>query len=139
MTQTEGPSLSTARLDVLVVEDNRDARESLRMLLAVLGHHVTVAADGMEGVEKGVASRPQLALVDIGLPRLDGFEVARRLRTALGRSVLIVAETGYKDPDYYARAADAGFDGYLVKPIDFNDLRGWLEMGRTLREQGLPE
>jgi two-component system, sensor histidine kinase len=78
---------------ILVIEDNEDGRESMRLLLSLLGHRVEVAADGEEGVRKALESRPDVAIVDINLPRLNGYEVARRLRQALGRSITLIAHT----------------------------------------------
>ena len=83
---TKGQELcATKPRDVLIVEDNPDGRESLRMLLELLGYRVEVAQDGYEGVEKALTHHPKVGLIDIGLPGLDGYEVARRLRSALQR------------------------------------------------------
>ena len=78
---------------ILLVEDNEDNRESLKLLLSLLGHCVTVAADGIDGVRQALRTRPELAIIDIGLPGLDGCQVARRVRNALGREVVLVAYT----------------------------------------------
>src|SRR5262245_38386622 len=105
--------------EVLVVEDNRDAAESLRLLLEVFGHRVCVAHDGLEALDSARAHHPGVMLVDIGLPEIDGYEVARRIRgePAL-RDVTLVALTGHgRDEDRQA-ALTAGFDHHLVKPID---------------------
>jgi CheY-like chemotaxis protein len=110
----------------LVVEDHPDTRESLKTLLGLLGHAVEVAADGVEGVERALELRPRVAVVDLGLPRLDGYQVARRLRAALGRDILLVAYTAYNDPDDRVRALQAGFDLHLVKPLDWNLFAPWL-------------
>jgi CheY-like chemotaxis protein len=107
---------------VLVVEDGPDNRETLQELLELLGHEVHTAVDGVEGVERALALRPDVALVDIGLPRLDGFEVARRLRAELGAGVFLVALTGYGQPEDRARALAAGFDMHLTKPMDLDAL-----------------
>jgi len=107
---------------VLVVEDGPDNRETLQELLEMLGHEVHTAVDGVEGVERALALRPDAALVDIGLPRLDGFEVARRLRAELGAGVFLVALTGYGQPEDRARALAAGFDLHLTKPMDLDAL-----------------
>jgi CheY-like chemotaxis protein len=104
-------------LRILLVEDNIDVRESLKSLLEEVGHRVTTAADGLEGIERGVQSRPDVALVDIGLPGLDGYGVARRLRETLGRDVLLVALTGYGLPEDRRRALEGGFDAHLTKPV----------------------
>src|SRR4051812_35070412 len=80
---------------ILVVEDNRDIRNSLRTLIGLLGHQVEVAADGVEGLQKALDLQPRVALIDIGLPGLDGYAVARRLRAAFGREMVLVAYTAY--------------------------------------------
>jgi CheY-like chemotaxis protein len=111
---------------VLVVDDNRDIRDSLKTLLGLLGHKVEVAADGVEGVERALGLRPRVALVDLSLPRLDGYQVARRLRAALGRDILLVAYTASGDPDDRTRALQAGFDLHLLKPLDWDLFTPWL-------------
>ncbi len=111
-----------AALRILIVEDNLDGRESLRDLLELWGHEVELAEDGAEGVEKALAGQPDVALVDIGLPGLDGNEVACRIRAAAGRDhadhIELIAMTGYGQPEDRRRALQAGFDSYLVKPVD---------------------
>jgi len=112
-------SVSPAGLHVLVVEDNEDGRESLRELLELWGHQVSVAENGPEGVERAFSDRPEVALIDIGLPGLDGNEVARRIRSILGEEeISLIAMTGYGQPEDRRRALQAGFDCYLVKPVD---------------------
>ena len=105
---------------VLIVEDNEDARATMRVLLeAVYGHTVYEAATGPEGVEAALRLKPQVALIDLGLPGLDGYEVARRIRGAVGPDGMrLVALTGYGATEDYRRSADAGFDLHLVKPVD---------------------
>jgi CheY-like chemotaxis protein len=112
---------------VLIVEDNPDGRESLRMLLQMYGHTVAVAADGIEGVEKAIELRPDVVLIDIGLPGIDGYEVARRLREAFGHDVRLIACTAYSDPSMRQRAFDVGFDEFQVKPMDLEELLAHLE------------
>jgi signal transduction histidine kinase/ActR/RegA family two-component response regulator len=116
-------AVSDAARRLLVVEDNPDAREALRTLLKLWGHQVEVASDGPEGVEKALAMRPEVALVDIGLPLIDGYEVARRVRSGLGKSVFLVALTGYGQPHDYHLAFEAGFDAHLVKPAEPEEIR----------------
>jgi CheY-like chemotaxis protein len=111
---------------ILIVEDGPDNRETLQELLETLGHTVHVAADGVEGVDVALHVRPEVALVDIGLPRLDGFEVARRVRATLGRQIFLVALTGYGQPEDRTRAAVAGFDAHLTKPMDLDALERML-------------
>jgi signal transduction histidine kinase/CheY-like chemotaxis protein len=115
-------------LNILVVEDNLDGRESLRDLLEIWGHHVEVAASGSEGLARALATRPQVALLDIGLPELDGNELARRIRAALGREGMrLIAMTGYGQPEDRLRSLNAGFDDYLVKPVDPGQLARLLD------------
>jgi len=102
---------------ILLVEDNSDVREGLKTLLEEEGHEVRTAGDGVEGVELALAYQPEVALVDIGLPRLDGYAVARSLREALGPHVLLVALTGYGLPEDRRRALESGFDAHLTKPV----------------------
>jgi CheY-like chemotaxis protein/two-component sensor histidine kinase len=104
---------------VLVVEDNADAAEMLRMLLETHGHTVAVAPDGPRGVEMLGTFAPDIALVDIGLPGFDGYEVARRARAGTNtRGIPLVAITGYGQPTDRARALAAGFDRHMTKPVD---------------------
>jgi len=104
---------------VLLVEDNQDAAEMLAMLLDVLGHEVTVLPDGPAAIEAARTSRPDIMVIDIGLPGMSGYEVAQAVRTdpAL-RRVVLVALTGYGQAEDKARALAAGFDHHLVKPVD---------------------
>jgi CheY-like chemotaxis protein len=107
---------------VLIIEDQPDARRALQRLLQLWGHQVEVAADGPGGVEAATKSNPDIALVDVGLPGLDGYEVARRIRKTLGQNVRLVALTGYGQPEDKERALAAGFDLHLVKPVDSEQL-----------------
>src|SRR5437879_3305589 len=95
---------------VLLVEDNDDGRMTLRILLELNGFGVEEAADGLQGVAKGLAYRPEVAVVDIGLPGLNGYEVARRLRATLGRRIRLIALTAFDEPRDRERALEAGFD-----------------------------
>lgn len=106
------------RRHVVVVEDNPDNRETLVMLLELLGHEVTSACDGPSGARAVLEERPDVAIVDIGLPGFDGYEVARRVRSALGPDVVLVALTGYGQAEDRERARRAGFDVHLTKPAD---------------------
>ena len=108
---------STGR-DILIIEDNGDARDMLRTVLEMEGHRVTAAEDGLTGVDLAISTQPEIALVDIGLPGIDGYEVARRLRQHLGDEVMLVALTGYGQPEDRRQARAAGFDAHLTKPID---------------------
>ena len=118
-TRQKAQSASAPR-DVLIVEDNEDARDTLRRLLEMDGHRVRVASDGLAGLEAVLEAPPEIALIDVGLPRMDGYELARRIRGAqtLERRPYLVAITGYGLPEDRARTRDAGFDLHLVKPVD---------------------
>jgi signal transduction histidine kinase/ActR/RegA family two-component response regulator len=109
---------------ILIVEDNEDAADTLRQLLELAGHKVQVAHDGVAGLEALLANPPELALIDVGLPRMDGYELARRARVAAKgkRLPLLVAVTGYGLPEDRARALAAGFDEHLIKPVDVHAL-----------------
>ena len=111
-------------LKILLVEDNPDARTTLRMLLTIgYGYTVYEAADGASGVQSALDLRPDVALIDIGLPDLDGHEVARRVRAVLDRdAILLVALTGYGTAEDRRRTREAGFDVHLVKPVEAADL-----------------
>jgi signal transduction histidine kinase/CheY-like chemotaxis protein len=126
------PGTPASSRHILLVEDNVDNRESLRDLLEELGHRVDVAADGPQGIEEGLRLRPQVALVDIGLPTLDGFEVARQLRRELGTEVFLIALTGYGQPEDKDLARQAGFDAHLTKPMHPDDLLRMLSAGAAL-------
>ena len=119
--RSESPA-SPAPREILLVEDNADVREGLKLLLEEVGHTVDVAGDGIEALERIAARRPSMALLDIGLPRLDGYSLARRMREALGGSVYLVALTGYGLPEDRRRAMEAGFDAHLAKPITLDSL-----------------
>jgi CheY-like chemotaxis protein len=113
---------SPQTLRVLVVEDHADSARSLSLLLELLGHEVEVVADGREAIGAVERFRPALVLLDIGLPGMDGYEVARRLR-ARGSKALLVSLTGYGRDADKLRSREAGFDSHLVKPVDLETLK----------------
>jgi signal transduction histidine kinase/ActR/RegA family two-component response regulator len=104
-------------LRILVVDDNDDVRDTLQALLETGGHVVEAAPDGAHGLSRILTSRPDVAIVDIGLPGIDGYEVARQVRRALGPAVTLIALSGYGQPEDRARARQAGFDLHIAKPI----------------------
>ena len=110
-------------LRVLVVEDNIDAAETLTMVLAAFGHEIRIANEGLGAVSTALEFRPHVVLLDIGLPGLDGFEVATLLRAepGLGKPVLI-AMTGYGETSARERSKAVGFDHHLVKPVDIDKI-----------------
>jgi CheY-like chemotaxis protein len=100
------------------VEDQPDAREMLATLLRLHGHETSEAATGDKAIALAAELVPDVALIDIGLPDIEGYEVARELRRELGQSVCLVALTGYGQPEDRDRSQAAGFDEHLVKPVD---------------------
>ena len=118
---------------VVLVEDNVDIRETLTELLVMDGYAVEGAADGPQGLTRILSEQPQVALVDVGLPGFDGYELARRARSRLGDTVALIAMTGYGQPDDRERSFDAGFDDHVVKPVSLEDLAVAIE--RTLRKK----
>jgi CheY-like chemotaxis protein len=104
---------------VLLIEDNDDGREMMATMLASFGYPVLQARDGLEGVKVALAECPDVALVDIGLPGIDGYEVARRLRReSATRELRLIAVTGYGLAEDQRRVLEAGFDYHMVKPVD---------------------
>ena len=103
---------------VLVAEDIPDAAEMMRLMIECMGHQVVIATDGVQAVELAEKHRPQIALLDIGMPRMDGYEAARRIRVALGRRVVLVALTGWGQEQDQRRAYAAGFDYHVTKPAE---------------------
>jgi PAS domain S-box-containing protein len=119
---------------VLLVEDNPDSRNMLRSILKLDGFEVEVAEDGQQGLDAILAQRPDVALIDIGLPGLDGYEVARRVRKRLGRSdIQLVALTGYGQAKDRQAVFQAGFDEHLIKPVNPEDLARVLSTPRKPR------
>jgi signal transduction histidine kinase/CheY-like chemotaxis protein len=118
------PEPPAAPRDILLIEDNADARASLQALLELGGHRVRAAEDGAAGLAQILAAPPDIALIDIGLPKMDGYEVARRVRRELaGARPYLVAITGYGAPEDRERALEAGFDEHVTKPVDAAALR----------------
>ncbi|MBH2010612.1 MAG: response regulator [Xanthomonadaceae bacterium] len=115
---------ATARR-VLVVDDNVDGAESLAAVLEIEGHQISIAYDGHQAVRQATQWRPDVVLLDIGLPGMDGYQVARALRGAAATSeITLIALTGYGQPEDVERAKAAGFDHHLVKPIDLDVVTG---------------
>lgn len=123
------------RLRVVLIEDNPDLREAFQELLADMGHDVEVAATGLEGVERTQDCCPDMVFVDIGLPGIDGYEVARRLRATAQAGLHLVALTGYGTPDDRRRSREAGFDDHLVKPCDSAELERLFERVASRRSR----
>ena len=115
-TAVEAPRAFGARR-ILIVEDNPDSREMLRFLLELTGHEVHEAKRRTGGLEALGRLQPDVALVDVGLPGFDGYELARRAREA-GHTARLIALTGYGLPEDHRRSREAGFDAHLVKPVE---------------------
>lgn len=135
---TTAPVMQIAeRVRVLVVDDNKDAAETIRDLLELEGHDVHIAHDGAAAVEAAEAIRPALVLMDIGLPKLNGYEAAREIRGRdWGSDVMLVALTGWGQEADRRRSREAGFDRHLAKPVEFSVLEGLLGEIAAERRQG---
>jgi CheY-like chemotaxis protein len=121
---TTAPTDSTPKRRILLVDDNHDAAESLAMLLEIDGHQVFVTHEGTTALEIALAKRPDIILLDIGLPGMDGYSVAQALRRNHGlERTMLIALTGYGQPDDLKKSSASGFDEHLVKPIDIEKLR----------------
>lgn len=113
-------------LSILVVDDDPDSADSLALLLEHWNHRVCIAYDGAQAMETFRRQRPSIVLIDIGLPDMDGYEVARALRRE-EHSATLVAVTGYEEDGNHRSSKEAGFDRHFVKPIDLRSLRELLE------------
>jgi CheY-like chemotaxis protein len=123
---------ATVPRHILIVDDNRDSARSLALLLELMGHTVDTAHDGLEAVEKAATLRVDVILLDIGMPRLNGFEAARRIRKQQQEGLRLVALTGWGQEEDRRHSEEAGFDAHLVKPIDLAALT------KLLAEWSLP-
>jgi PAS domain S-box-containing protein len=117
-------------LRILVVDDNEDAAESMSMFLAMLGHEVQSANNGLEAVEKAATFQPAAVLLDLGLPVLNGYEAAQRIRTQRGDDVVLVAVTGWGQEEDRKRSRAAGFDYHLTKPVALDEVKRLLSAAR---------
>jgi CheY-like chemotaxis protein len=133
--ETRPPKTDTL-LRILVVEDNRDSADGLRLLLESSGHEVAVAYTGHDGVQAAEQYQPDVVLCDVGLPGLDGYGVARKLRdnptTAKAR---LIAVTAYGRDEDRRRSHEAGFEQHLVKPVDPDALQGMLNCSAALKRK----
>jgi CheY-like chemotaxis protein len=118
----EEDSKRVGQVCILLVDDNKAAAQSLCTLLEHNGHKVILAYDGPEALTLATTHHPDVALLDIGLPTMDGYEVARRLRKEYGNDITLIALTGYGQPEDRQKAEEAGFDEHLVKPVSIADL-----------------
>src|SRR5207248_661819 len=123
--EAQGPSgdgekaRSLPKCRILVVDDLRDAADSMAMMLRVMGHDTRTAYDGLEAVQTAAAFQPNVVLLDIGLPKMNGYEAARRIRSEpWGGKVALVALTGWGQEEDKRRSLEAGFDHHLTKPVE---------------------
>ena len=134
--RSDGPKATAlSRTRILVVDDNRDSADSLEMLLRLKGNDIRIAYDGLEAVEVAETFRPELVLLDIGLPKLNGYDVARRIRQqSWGRDVTLVALTGWGQEEDRRRSQEAGFNLHVVKPVDLDGLEKLLAGLRVMAD-----
>lgn len=133
-TSNIGAALPTAEttLRILVVDDNQDSAETLSILLQMLGYNVSVAYDGEEALQKAIDLRPGVVLLDIGLPKLNGYEVARRIRLEpWGNAPMLVAITGWGQAEDKDLSREAGFDHHLVKPVEPDTLLSLIQKRKS--------
>jgi signal transduction histidine kinase/CheY-like chemotaxis protein len=123
--QNRRPAVETSRR-IVIVEDNPDIRDLLKMRLTRMGHSVEAASEGNSGLEKVLKVRPDVAFIDIGLPGIDGYQVARKVRQTLGESIILVALSGFGQPEDKKKALASGFDQHLTKPVEARDLEAVL-------------
>jgi CheY-like chemotaxis protein len=129
-------SLDGPKCRILIVDDNRDATNSLAMLLQLIGHDIHTAHDGLEAVQAAATFQPDVVLLDIGLPKMDGYEVARHIRQRRwGKEMLLIAMTGWGQEEDKRQAMEAGFNQHMTKPVDPAALAKLLAT-LTLRERG---
>jgi CheY-like chemotaxis protein len=126
--QSDQSITASQLLRILVVDDNLDSATSMAMMLELLNHEVRTAYDGLNAIEQVERYRPDVVLMDVGMPRLDGYEATRHIRAQTwGRDVVIIALTGWGQEDDKARSHEAGCDGHLTKPVSLPDLQSLLE------------
>jgi CheY-like chemotaxis protein len=122
-----------AKYRILIVDDNRLSSDSTATALGLMGHELATARDGIEGIERAQSFRPDVILLDIGLPEVNGFETARRIRAQpWGKNIFLIAVTGYGQEEDRRRSLQAGFNYHLVKPLSFSELKDKLsELGTS--------
>jgi PAS domain S-box-containing protein len=124
----ESSSVSHQKRRILVVDDNLDASTSMAMMLELMGNEVFTAHDGLQAIERAERDRPDVVLMDVGMPRMDGYEATRLIRARpWGRTIVIIALTGWGQDEDKARSHEAGCDGHLTKPVNLPDLESLLE------------
>lgn len=123
MSQPSASAESSERY-ALIVDDHQDSAQGLALMLEAMGYRTEVAADGIEALRKAAVSQPKLVLLDIGMPKLDGYDTCGVIRAQpWAGKTRIIAVTGKDPEEIQQRSESAGFDGYLVKPVDFSILQ----------------
>jgi CheY-like chemotaxis protein len=119
----EDRGAAKSSLRILIVDDNKDLANILSLLLENMGNEIRIAYDGQDGVDLALEYKPDVVLLDIGLPTLNGYEACRLIREqSWGKSVVLIASTGWGQSEDRRRSQEAGFDHHMVKPIDLKDL-----------------
>ena len=127
-TNDEKSPTAETRQRVLVVDDNKDSAQTLAMMLKIMGNDIRTAHDGLEAVEKAQEYLPNVILLDLGMPKLNGYDVCRRIREQTwGLNMVIIALTGWGQAEDRQRTKEAGFDHHLVKPVDVAKLKELLD------------
>jgi DNA-binding response OmpR family regulator len=140
-TSPESVDEQTVKSRILIVDDNKDLATSLAVLLRIQGHVVEVVFDGNQGIETARLYRPRVVLLDIGLPSLDGYQVARALRQEGFNDTIIIAVSGYGQEDDRERSREAGMDHYLTKPVDIRTITDLIDQSdgpRSISPSGAP-
>jgi CheY-like chemotaxis protein len=117
--------------NVLIIDDNEDLARSLSYLLELHGCRVEIALDGPEGVRLALQDRFDVVFIDIGLPTMSGYEVARAIRAQDAQAPMLLAQTAYNQPEDVRRSLEAGFDAHLVKPVQPEEILGYIAKGRA--------
>jgi two-component system CheB/CheR fusion protein len=118
--------------DVLIIDDNADLAQSLRELLQYYGCRVETAADGFEGVRKAISGRFDVIFIDIAMPGMTGYEVARAIRAGFHEPVVLIAQTAYGQPEDFRKAIESGFNEHLIKPVEPSKLIERVAAARSL-------
>jgi signal transduction histidine kinase/ActR/RegA family two-component response regulator len=131
------PMVGDGRRRIVIVEDNPDVRDLLKMRLMRLGHRVEAASEGNSGLAKVLKVQPDVAFIDIGLPGIDGYQIAEKVREALGENIILVALSGFGQPEDKKKAIESGFDQHLTKPVELHDLEAVLVHKPAVRQDYL--
>jgi CheY-like chemotaxis protein len=131
MPESDTPPLPAPARRVLVADDNRDGAEIMSLLLQQYGYEVNIAHTGTEALTLAAQSAPEIAILDIGMPGMSGYEVARQIRAeAWGKHMMLIALTGWGQEEDKKKAFEAGFDHHLIKPIDPDALEALMASGK---------